>query len=86
MLKFEGLADVGDFIRAYDFKPMIGRPDCFVEGAVSGIQGHRGWVEYVIVCTKDSMADGKWSRVGETVFVPMEVSECSEWDNRIMKI
>ena len=34
MLKFEGIANVGDIIRAYDFKPMAGRDDAFIEGVV----------------------------------------------------
>ena len=28
MLKFEKIAKIGDYIRAYDFKPMRGRMDC----------------------------------------------------------
>jgi hypothetical protein len=34
MLKFAKIAQVGDTIRAYDFKPLVGREDCFVEGVV----------------------------------------------------
>ena len=34
MLKFERVATVGDIIRAYDFKPMAGRDDAFIEGIV----------------------------------------------------
>jgi len=34
MLKFTGVAKVGDIIRAYDFKPCAGRDDAFIEGDV----------------------------------------------------
>ena len=29
-LKFTNAADIDDIIRAYDFKPMAGREDCYV--------------------------------------------------------
>jgi len=34
MLKFENTANVGDTIRAYDFRPMSDRPDSYLEGEV----------------------------------------------------
>lgn len=91
MLKFEDKFKVGDTIRAYDFNPIEGRRDCFVEGVVTEANmkcnndGWGGFAAYVIDCTVDSWdEDGKssHSRVGETIFVPMEV-DMFEYDGRI---
>jgi hypothetical protein len=85
MLKFANIAQVGDTIRAYDFKPMMGREDCFVEGVVEKID-NRGYDCYVIVVTKDSWSDAEDpGRVGKEVFVPFEVS-FMEFDARIMNL
>ena len=69
-----------DVIRAYDFKPMVGRSDCFVEGKVLDAHDNsRGHQAYKIRVTKD-VFDGKefteagykslGNRVGEIVYVP----------------
>lgn len=90
MLKFEKIASVGDIIRAYDFKPMYGRSDCFVEGRVEAITNETGYKAYKITCINDFF-DGKFrkgvrsSRVGKVVFVPMEVS-FMEYDARILNL
>jgi hypothetical protein len=90
MLKFEKIASVGDIIRAYDFKPMYGRPDCFVEGKVVSVTEETGYKAYKIECINDFF-DGKFrkgvrsSRVGKNVFVPMEVS-FMEYDGRILNL
>ena len=45
MMKFENIAKVGDYIRAYDFKPCRGREDAYIEGIVehgSSITCRRG--------------------------------------------
>lgn len=90
MLKFEKIAKVGDVIRAYDFKPMVGRSDCFVEGKVIDIDEERGYKAFKIECTADFF-DGKYrkgvrsSRLAKTVFVPMEVS-FMEYDARILNL
>jgi len=89
-LKFEKAAFVGDIIRAYDFKPMVGRSDCFVEGKVIDITEERGYKAFKIECTADFF-DGKYrkgvrsSRVAKTVFVPLEVS-FMEYDARIINL
>lgn len=77
MLKFEKIAKIGDIIRAYDFK---GNTDCFVEGVVFDINSEAGYKAFVIRCTKDIMG-----RVGEIVYVPMEVSFL-EYDSRIVNL
>lgn len=65
----------GDTIRSYDFKPMVGRDDCFVEGVVEKITNEQGYRAYKITVTKDSWSDSECKgRVGKTVFVPVEVA------------
>ena len=77
--------EIRDVIRSYDFKPMVGREDCFVEGEVLAITDEQGYHAYKIVVTKDSWSDAEYSRVGETVYVPMSVS-FSEYAGRIMNL
>lgn len=91
MLKFENIAKVGDTIRAYDFKPMVGRSDCFVEGKVLAVDNSQGYKAFKIRVTKD-VFDGKeytafgyGSRVTKEVFVPMQVS-FMEYDARIINL
>jgi hypothetical protein len=90
MLKFEKLATVGDVIRAYDFKPMYGRSDCFIEGKVISINEDRGYKAYKVECINDFF-DGKFrkgarsSRVGKEVYVPMEV-DFMEYDARVINL
>lgn len=89
-LKFEGFAEKGDTIRGYDFKPMVGRNDCYVEGTVEGVTNEAGFKAFKVTCTKDvfdgaEQPKGKGSRVGKIVFVPMEVS-FMEYDARIINL
>lgn len=91
MLKFQNIAKVGQTIRAYDFKPMVGRTDCFVEGKVLAVDNSQGYKAFRIRVTKD-VFDGKeftesgyGSRVTKEVFVPMEVS-FMEYDARIINL
>jgi len=88
MLKFEKIAKVGDYIRAYDFKPMRGRLDCYVEGEVIDINDTMGYKAYKIKVRND-VFDGKMNesdgRVGLDVFVPFQVS-FMEYDSRIMNL
>jgi hypothetical protein len=85
MLKYANIAKVGDTIRAYDFKPMINRDDCFVEGRVKKVD-NKGFDCYIIEVTKDSWAEGDdKGRVGQEVLVPFEVS-FMEYDGRVMNL
>ena len=85
MLKYANIAKVGDYIRAYDFKPLKGREDCFVEGVVKKID-NKGYDCYIIEVTKDSWSDSEdKGRVGQEVLVPFEVS-FMEYDSRIMNL
>jgi hypothetical protein len=91
MLKFENIAKVGQTIRAYDFKPMIGRSDCFVEGKVLAIDNSQGYKAFKIRVSKDVFDNkeftesGYGSRVTKEVFVPMQVS-FMEYDARIINL
>ena len=84
-----------DTIRAYDFKPMVGRTDCFVEGEVLDCgDTSRGYQAYKIRVTRD-VFDGKeftevgykslGHRVGDIVFVPWRVS-FSEFQGRVINL
>jgi hypothetical protein len=91
MMKFEGVAKVGDVIRAYDFKQMFGRSDAYVEGIVENANcTEPGYKCYKITCVADFW-DGKFrkgvrsSRIAKVVFVPMEVS-FMEYDARIINL
>ena len=81
----------GDIIRGYDFKPMYGREDSFVEGEVidSG-DTTQGYQAYRIRVLKDVFGGeiqpkGKHSRVGKIVFVPHEVS-FMEYAGRVINL
>lgn len=89
-LKFEGKAKIGQTIRGYDFKPMAGRNDCYVEGVVESFSTEMGYKAFKITCTKDVFdgeikTKGKGSRVGKIVFIPMQVS-FMEYDARIINL
>ena len=73
----------GDTIRAYDFKPMVGREDCFIEGVVldSGDRS-QGYQAYKIRVTRDSWDN---HRVGQEVFVPWRVS-FNEYQGRVINL
>jgi hypothetical protein len=82
---------VGDVIRGYDFKPMVGRNDCYVEGVVEVVSDNTNYYQaYKITCTKDvfdgeSQPKGKGSRVGQIVFVPWRV-DFMEFQGRVMNL
>lgn len=77
--------EIQDFIRSYDFKPMLGREDCFVEGQVLELTSEYGYNAYKIRVSKDSLNDPKYSRVGEIILVPLKVS-FSEYAGRIVNL
>jgi hypothetical protein len=87
-LKMVGLTVIqGDTIRAYDFKPMTGREDCFIEGEV--VDAHsieQGYQAYKIRVTRDSWSDSEdKGRVGIEMFVPWRVS-FNEFQGRIINL
>jgi len=90
-MKFARVASVGDTIRAYDFKPMAGREDAYVEGIVEVANCREpGYNCFKITVTKDFFGENmpkgkKGSRVGKIVFVPHEVS-FMEYDSRVLNL
>lgn len=79
------IVKTGDVIRSYDFKPMVGRDDCFVEGVVERETNEHGYDAYKITVTKDSWTTEGYSRVGEIVYVPKRVS-FSEFAGRVINL
>ena len=78
--------NVGDTIRSYDFKPMVGREDCFVEGVVERLTNEQGYDAYKITVTKDSWSDSEdKGRVGKIVYVPVRVS-FMEYAGRVINL
>jgi hypothetical protein len=77
----------GDTIRAYDFKPMLGREDCFIEGEViDPLNTEQGYQAYKIRVTRDSWSDSEdKGRVGIEMFVPWRVS-FNEFQGRIINL
>ena len=88
MLKNARLATVGDVIRSYDFKPMVGREDCFVEGEVVDARNmEHGFAAFKILVSKEVFSGEKVTDnlVGKFVYVPHEVS-FMEYDGRILNL
>jgi hypothetical protein len=91
MLKFENIAKVGDIIRAYDFKPMAGRDDAFIEGLVeetcSNEAGYNAYKVTVLVdkFKKYETKASPRNRVSQTVFVPHQTS-FHEFDFRVVNL
>jgi len=77
----------GDVIRAYDFKPMVGRDDCFIEGEVIDAHSNeQGYQAYRIRVTRDSWSDSEdKGRVGIEMFVPWRVS-FNDFQGRVMNL
>ena len=84
MFAHEGYT-VGDRIRAYDFKPMSDRPDCYIEGVITAVDSEgadQGFAAYVVDVTLDTL----YEEGGRTqVYVPLEVS-IFEYNERIQKL
>ncbi len=91
MLKFEGIAKVGDMIRAYDFKPCAGRDDAFIEGVVIDTNSYEsGFSSYKIKVTVDKFKKYETkatarNRVEQIAFVPHQTS-FSEFDFRVINL
>lgn len=95
MLKFESTANIGDMIKAFDFKPMADRPEYFLTGIVTEkgpmfkeIEDGRkvyigeGYTVNVIGGDAESVEMG---RKNVTMYVPFEV-DFMEYDNRVTLI
>ena len=83
MFKHEATAQVGDVIRAYDFRG----DSAHIEGVVIDkgmirhpVLGVEMYAGYTVQITKDTM--GKGSRAGDTGYVPFE-TDFMEYDSRV---
>ena len=91
MLKFEGVAKVGEIIRAYDFRPCAGRDDAFIEGVVEQANCNEpGFNCYKITVTADKFVKyetkaNKHNRVGKIMFVPHEMG-FFDFDFRVINL
>ena len=80
MLKYQNLAQVGDRIRAYDFR---GGKDYYIEGivtakgAITTLRGVLMYTGYTIDVDVDTLG----GRVGDEGYVPFETS--LDYDDRI---
>ena len=87
MLKFENTANVGDVIKAFDFKPMSDRPDMFMTGRVieKGMIKHpvHGFDMYMGYTVK-IVGQGEENRytIGETAYIPFE-ADFMEYNERV---
>lgn len=90
MLKFENTANIGDIIKAYDFKPMTDRPDCFLAGRVVAkgkmFQEFEGRKIYIgdgyTVEVLGGDEESREHRKGQTMYVPFEI-DFMEFDERV---
>ena len=84
---------VNDIIRGYDFKPMVGRDDCYIEGRVIEVSNlEQGYQAYKVVVTRDhfgsdavSTEPGPDSRVGLEMYIPYRVS-FMEYPGRVINL
>jgi len=93
MLRFENVANVGDMIKALDFRPMEGRPDSYLVGRViekgemfydNGVPMCHGYKVYV---TDSRSGSDRFdiNRVGIEMIVPFEMS-ITEFDGRVQLV
>lgn len=80
-MKYANAAKSGDYIRAYDFRPMADRPDRYVDGVViDAADKTRGFDAFKIEVMHDEAFP---DRPREIVYVPHEVSFL-EYDGRVV--
>jgi len=92
IMKHSNKAVIGDTIRAYDFAPMAGRGDAYVEGIVEDANNRfNGYMAYKIKVIADKFigdveTEGSQdNRIGQIVYVPHEVS-LFEFDFRVINM
>tara|TARA_R110000787_G_scaffold16330_1_gene49659 strand:+ start:6050 stop:6325 length:276 start_codon:yes stop_codon:yes gene_type:complete len=89
MTNFKNTAEIGDTIRSFDFKPMPGRNDSYVEGVVvdKGITKN-GFMGFTVKVTKrvfGDIVDEILSDNSKEIMAPFEMSFL-DWDARIQNI
>jgi hypothetical protein len=90
MLKFEKTANIGDIIKAFDFKPMSDRPDMFLTGIVLDkgmikhpVHGFDMYTGYTVKIVAQSEKNGY--TLGETAYIPFE-TDFMEYDERVQLV
>ena len=91
-MKHSNKAVIGDTIRAYDFMPMAGRGDAYVEGVVENDRcTDLGYLAYKITVTADKFSgdveteSSRDNRIGQIIYVPHEIS-FMEFDFRVINL
>jgi len=91
-MKHSNKAVIGDTIRAYDFMPMAGRGDAYVEGVVENDRcTDLGYLAYKITVTADKFTGdveteaNRDNRIGQIIYVPHEIS-FMEFDFRVLNL
>ena len=88
MYKHENTAQIGDIIKAFDFKPMADREDIFLIGKVidKGMIMHPTYNTPMYAgFTVEIIAERDGYTKGETAYVPFETS-FMEYDERVQLI
>jgi hypothetical protein len=87
MMKFQETAEIGDLIKAYDFKPMSDRGDSYIVGKVTDKGMAMGlYMAYTVDVIHRVIGGENADRdVANTSYVPFEVS-FMEYDERVSKI
>lgn len=84
---FKNVAEIGDRIRAYDFQPIPGRVEYFIEGEVIDKSFNQNCHCFVVLCdvdTSDTLCENNTARKGENVYVPF--GTLMDWEGRVIKI
>lgn len=88
-MKYENVAEIGQKIRAYDFQPMEGRQDQYIEGVVVD----KGWVVHPKTGQQvfmgytieiDADCDDGGDRIGDKGYVPFETT--FDFEGRVQKV
>jgi hypothetical protein len=92
IMKHSNKAKIGDTIRAYDFMPMAGRGDAYVEGVVVDVNNREnGYNAYKIKVIADKFIgdveteESQDNRIGQIIFVPHQIS-FMEFDFRVINM
>lgn len=71
--------EINQTVRAYDF-PGMERKDYYIEGQIMQISSKEYPDCIEILCTFDSMASHKGSRVGELIITPLKTEMDKFWE------
>jgi len=87
MLKFENVAEVGEVIKALDFRPMADRPDNYIVGRViaKGDMGMCEGYKVVVLNSETGCEEYDVKRIATEMIVPFEMSML-EHDTRVTKL